>query len=226
MPESWTIMADLLNVPPTRSALLRIRRQLEQLRQGYGLLEHKREVLARELLAMIQDAEATEAEAGRRFEIAYGALVEVRMRMGVDRLRWATLAQAAAIDTRIDLRSVMGVAIPLVEMEVTTQPWSYGLGNTSAALDEARQRWLEVAELLGRLAETTLSVWRVAIELQKTQRRVNALKYAIIPKYEAALQHIGDVLEEREREAFVQAKRVKGLHQSASEQEPEEEPHG
>jgi V/A-type H+-transporting ATPase subunit D len=213
-------MADLHNVPPTRSALLRIRRHLAQVRQGYDLLEHKREVLARELLAMIQDAEATEAEAERRFEVAYGALVEVRMRMGVDRLRSATLAEAAEIETQIDLRSVMGVAIPLVNMEVTTQPWSYGLGNTSAALDEARQRWLEVAEILGRFAETNLTVWRVAIELQKTQRRVNALKYAVIPRYEAALQHISDVLEEREREAFVHAKRVKGLHHSASEEEP------
>lgn len=220
-------MADLLRAPPTRSALLRTRRRLEQLRQGYVLLEHKREVLARELLVMIQDAEATAAEAERRFAIAYGALVETRMRMGVDRLRWATLAHAAAVETEVDLRTVMGVAIPLIDMQVTVQPWSYGLGNTSAALDEARQRWLEVAELLGRLAETDLAVWRIAGELQKTQRRVNALKYAIIPRYEATLQHIVEVLDEREREAFVQAKRVKGLHQAAASQPPTtEEPDG
>jgi V/A-type H+-transporting ATPase subunit D len=208
-------MAELLKVPPTRSALLRIRRQLQEVRQGYDLLERKREVLARELLVMIHDAVTIEAEARQRFEAAYQALVEVRMRMGVDRLGWAALAQTAEIDLQIQLRSVMGVTVPLVQTEVKPLPWPYGLGGTSAALDEARQRWLEVAELLGRLAEATTSVWRIGTELQKTQRRVNALEHRIIPQYEATLQHISDTLEEREREAFVQAKWVKVLHQPA-----------
>jgi len=215
-------MADLLQLPPTRSTFLRVRRQLEQVRHGYILLEHKREVLAREVLAMIEDAEATQAEAEKRFEAAYQALIQVRMRMGTDRLHWAALAPVARLDTEIDMRSVIGVTIPLIHLDVVVEPWSYGLGNTSAALDEARQRWLEVADLLGRLAETTISVWRVAIELQKTQRRVNALQYVIIPKYEAALQRIADILEEREREAFIQAKQVKETQQSA----PEEQAYG
>jgi V/A-type H+-transporting ATPase subunit D len=111
-------------------------------------LEHKREVLARELLVMIQDAEATAAEAEQRFAIAYGALVETRMRMGVDRLRWAALAHAAAVETEVDLRTVMGVAIPLIDLQVTVQPWSYGLGNTSAAL-AAERRSVRILEYLG-----------------------------------------------------------------------------
>lgn len=85
------------------------------------------------------------------------------------------------------------------------------------ALVEARARWLEVAEQLGRLAETTTTVWRLATELQQTQRRVNALEHILIPELEATIQHITDVLEEHDREAFVRAKRVKSMQQSDQE---------
>ncbi len=213
-------MPELLNVPPTRSALLRLRQELEEARRGYELLERKREVLVRELMEMIDDAEATQAEARRRFQAAYQALTEVRMRMGTDRLRWVSLAPAAAIQTQLTLRSVMGVLVPLVHMDVTPLPLPYGLGDTSASLDEARRRWQDVAAILGHLAEVETTVWRLARDLQKTQRRVNALEYVLIPPYEATLAYISSVLEEQEREAFVQAKQVKQRH---AKQEAEDE---
>ncbi len=207
-------MAKQMQVPPTRSNLLRLREQLKQARAGHALLEHKREVLTHELLAMIQDAEATDAEAARRFHAAYAALCEVRMRMGGDQLQWVSLAHAAEIQTETSLRSIMGVPVPLVQVTVTPLPLPYGLGGTSAALDGARTRWLAVAELLGHLVEITTTVWRLATELQKTQRRVNALEQVLIPQLEATLQHIGEVLEEQEREAFVRAKRTKVMTES------------
>ena len=204
-------MAKPLQTPPTRSNLLRLREQLKRARAGHALLEHKREVLTHELLALIQDAEATDAEAQRRFQAAYAALAEVRMRMGGDQLQWVSLAHAAEIQTETALRSIMGVAVPLVQVTVTPLPLSYGLGGTSAALDEARTRWLAVAELLGHLVEITTTVWRLATELQKTQRRVNALEQVLMPQLETTLAHIGEVLEEQEREAFVRAKRTKKM---------------
>jgi len=204
-------MAELLQVPPTRNALLRIRRELAQAQQGRDLLERKREVLVHELLSMIADATTTEEAARTRFRDAYQALAAARMRMGVDRLRWASLARAADMTTRVDLRTVMGVTTPLVDIEVNPLPLPYSLGATSVTLDEARERWLEVAAILGHLAETTTTVWRLATELQNVQHRVNALDHVLIPQYQATVQHIAAVLEEQEREAFVQAKRVKTM---------------
>ncbi|MEZ4867064.1 MAG: V-type ATP synthase subunit D [Caldilineaceae bacterium] len=204
-------MAKQANVSPTRSNLLRLQQEAEQAKAGYELLDHKREVIVHELLQMIDDAERSAREAEERFHAAYEALTEARMRMGTERLHWASLAPAATIATNITLHSIMGVAVPLVHMEVTPLPLAYGLSDTSAALDEARARWLDVAARLGHLAEMTTTVWRLATELQKTQRRVNALEHVLIPQLEAEIQHITDVLEEHEREAFVRAKRVKSL---------------
>ena len=209
--ESTIIMADLLNLPPTRSTLLHLQQELEQARRGYDLLERKREVLARELLLLIHDAEKAEAEARKCFSAAYDALTEARMRMGTDRLNSISLAPTAKMEARVAQRSVMGVIVPLVNLDIEPLPLAYGLGDTSAALDEARERWIDVAQVLGRLAETTTTVWRLSIELQKTMRRVNALEHIVIPRYEATIHHISSTLEEQEREAFVRAKSVKAL---------------
>jgi V/A-type H+/Na+-transporting ATPase subunit D len=77
---------------------------------------------------------------------------------------------------------------------------------------EARKRWLEVLDFLGRLAETTVTVWRLAMEVHKTQRRVNALEDIIIPRYGTTIRYIEGALEEEEREEIVYAKKVKELH--------------
>ena len=129
-------MADLLNLPPTRSTLLQLQQELEQARHGYELLERKREVLARELLLLIHDAEKAEAEARKCFGAAYDALTEARMRMGTDRLHWVSLTPTAKMEARVKQRSVMGVIVPLVDLDIAPLPLAYGLGDTSAALDE------------------------------------------------------------------------------------------
>jgi hypothetical protein len=53
------------------------------------------------------------------------------------------------------------------------------------------------------------AAWRLARELQKTQRRVNALQHIFIPQYEATVAYIESVLEEREREETFRLKRLK-----------------
>jgi V/A-type H+-transporting ATPase subunit D len=194
-------MPQRLDVSPTRGNLFRTREGLERIRQGHDLLDRKREVLTRELFDMIADAESVEQEARERFRAAYEAIIEARMDIGVDRLRWISLAPSAKINVTVRERSIMGVIAALVEVDIS--------------LDETRQRWLRAARLLGRLAETTVTVWRLAIELRKTERRVNALEDITIPRYEATVRYISDVLEEQEREEIVDAKKVKRLREES-----------
>lgn len=215
-------MSDLRNVPPTHSALLELRRSLEQAREGHLLLKRKQEVLSHELMGLLDDAEDAESRMRRQLEAAVTALLAARMRMGAERLRWASQAQSADIQAEMSTRTVMGVAVPLVQMHVRAKPPAYGLGGTSVALDEARLRWIEVAESLAHWSETVATVWRLAQELQRTRRRVNALEHVLIPQYEATMRRIGIVLEEQEREAFVRAKRVKARHAAEEEERADE----
>jgi len=85
----------------------------------------------------------------------------------------------------------------------------YGLGSTTVALDEAAACFRRVLAEIPVLSETMTIVWRLARELQKTQRRVNALQHIFIPQYEETVNFIENALEEREREATFRLKRIK-----------------
>jgi V/A-type H+-transporting ATPase subunit D len=105
----------------------------------------------------------------------------------------------------------MGVVVPTIELESQPADLSFGLGDTKAGLDEARTKFRQVVALLPTLAETMSSVWRLANELRRTQRRVNALEHHFIPQYNETLKFIEESLEEKEREEHFRLKRVKEL---------------
>jgi V/A-type H+-transporting ATPase subunit D len=189
--------------------LLELRRELDQAIQGHAILERKRETLLRELWDLFSEVKHTEREVRERFALAYKVQREARLAMGMDAMRFAGLAPAAKTKYSVDVRSVMGVSLPLVNMRVEPLPFPYSPAGISAVFDELRTRWIEAGQILGSWTEISGSVWRVAAELERTQRRVNALENLLIPKYQASIQRIQVVLDEQERESFMRTKRVK-----------------
>jgi V/A-type H+-transporting ATPase subunit D len=77
---------------------------------------------------------------------------------------------------------------------------------TDATLDETRARFAEMAVLLARLGEAETALWRLLEEQRKTQKRVNALKYNVIPRYRNTIAFIVSTLEEEERNTLFQIK--------------------
>ncbi len=197
------------SAPPTRARLLELRRRLAEARAGHAMLERKREVLQREVWGLLRELGHLEGDVRERFEGAYAALREARLSMGSQGVAWAALAPAARTDCRLEARSVMGVALPLVRLRLEPLPLPYSAFGTDVTMDLARQRWLEVGAVLGTWSETYGSVWRASAELARTQRRVNALENLIVPRYEAAIAAIEAALEEQDRETFLRGKRVK-----------------
>jgi len=198
-----------MNIPPTRSNLLRVRETLRMARKGYEILDKKREVLTSELVQMAHDAETLQQQLREQFETAYRGLDEARLSVGRERVEWAALAVNESVDVQIRLRSVMGVPIPTIESRGSPPEMSYGLGDTTASLDEACTLFRELLAQIPAYAEMVTSVWRLAKELQKTHRRVNALEHVFIPEYEATVAYIESTLEEREREDTFRLKRIK-----------------
>jgi len=202
-------VANADNVPHTRSTLLQMRQSLSEARDGHALLERKREVLLREVWDLMRAVRQHEGRIRDLFDAAHAALRTARLDAGSDAVRSALLAPSARTACSVDVRNLMGVSLPKVALQVRPERLTTSAGGTPAALDAARLRWLEVAEALGGWAETYGSVWRVAAELARTQRRVSALEQVLIPEQEETIQAIEATLEEAEREEFVRAKRVK-----------------
>jgi len=201
-------MAKRLKIPPTKSALLGLRRQVDFLEQGHRLLERKKELLTRLVYQRLGQYRSLRGEARRALSGAYRWLGVTTLRMNTHDLRQVALGLEPAIKVEIIPRRSLGVEYPSVTAEqLPLQP--VGLMNTDPSLDETRARLAQAAVLLARLGEAETALWRLLEEQRKTQKRVNALKYNIIPRYRETIRYIQSVLEEEERSTLFVIKRLR-----------------
>ncbi len=202
-----------LNIAPTRSNLLQMRTKLAFAREGFSILDKKREVLTGELLRVAGEAESLNQQTQVLFKDAYQALKLARLSMGQERIEWAAMAVTHSVEVNVINHGMMGVPIPRVEAHGEPPAISYSLGDTSVALDVSNEAFRKVLQIIPRLSELSVSVWRLSRELIKTQRRVHALEKVFIPQYEETILFIENTLEEQDREEIFTLKWLKG-HQS------------
>ncbi len=199
----------ILNVAPTKSNLLSLKRQLAFAEEGYDLLEQKRQILISELmkrLARVREAQAAVVGLLRR---AYAALRDAQLDGGSETVDRASLAVRMNHEVELSSQHLMGMKIPRVTARTEPASAQFGVGGTPANADIAMSRFVEVLPLLAELAELENSVMRLALELRKTQRRCNALSKIFMPNYRATISYITGALEERERESFVILKMIR-----------------
>lgn len=196
-------------VAPTRTNLLKIKGDLEFAREGYQLLEQKREILVLELKRFTARAAEVQRKADEELAKAFSALKEAQMASGISSV--SSAARAVNVEAEITLRErrVMGVAIPAVTLNLKDNAPYYGPGLTSVWTDEAVTRFRNALTAVGALSESRIAVIRLAREIQKTIRRVNALEKLFIPDYEETLKYVQDCLDEADREAFFILKLIK-----------------
>lgn len=197
------------NMAPTKGNLMTAKNTLRLSRQGYEMLDKKRNILIREMMNLIEEAKSVETEIEEHFSAAYKALESANIIMGVSKVQ--SYAKNAVLEegVGIDLRSVMGVEIPTLNIAGQEKRPPYGFGGTSAALDEARLKFGEVKQLMVQLTEIENSVYRLAMNIKKTQKRANALENITIPMYEQITKEISNALEEKEREEHTRLKIIK-----------------
>ena len=201
-----------LEVAPTRSNLLKTREDLQLAKEGYELLEQKREVLLMELMQIVHNLRELEKQVTEKSAAAFGALESALLSMGNESVRWAALSVIGERGISLLHRSVMGVPVVSVqEAREATVELQASLEGTGPALDEARRRFEDLVSIIYEWSEVEISVWRLASEIRKTQRRVNALENIFIPEYEGTVKAIEEILEESDREEFIRKKKVKSV---------------
>lgn len=193
-------------IAPTKGNLVNLTRSMEMAQSGHDLLDQKRQVLMMELVRFIDSAKTIQTDVSRIFKEAYDALQKANVSLGIDTVEDISESVPITNDITVRLHSVMGVEIPdLDEMSSNTVP-SYSFHGSSGAMDAAYSKFRKVMVLLGQLAEVETSVYRLAVQIRKTHRRVNALEKVVIPANMADIRYIADVLEEGEREDFTRMK--------------------
>ena len=198
-----------LNIAPTKSNLLNAKASLEFSRKGYELLDRKRNVLIREMMSLIGRAKDIQDRMNSIFPEAYDALRVANMTEGIDTVEDVAMSIEETENFQVLLKSVMGVEVPSVRYEKREIEPAYSLFRTNNAFDLAVKKFAEVKYLVYELSEVENSVYRLAMEVKKTQKRTNALKNIQIPKFTGIIKNIQSSLDEREREDFFRLKMVK-----------------
>lgn len=191
-----------LNLAPTKSNFLSLKRQLAFAEEGYDLLEQKRQILIFELMSRLGRAREVERDMADLLRRGHAALREATLDIGSAALERAALGAKLDAVLKLAGQHSMGLTIPRVTFRAHSPGIPFGVIGTSANTDLAQRRFVALLPLLAELAELQNALLRLARELRKTQRRCNALSKIFIPAYRETLAYISGTLEERERESL------------------------
>jgi V/A-type H+-transporting ATPase subunit D len=197
------------DIPPTKSSLFSVKEQLSIAREGFELLEQKREILVMELMRMVEEVKLLERDMDKRFASAYGSLKQMFLQVGRQTAREVSTGINFDYVVREKYGKLMGIPLPTIDMELPRMELKYSFMSSYSSCDGTMIEFFEMLKLIARMAEIRTMVWRLAKEVRKTQRRVNALEKIVIPDVEETKKFIEGVLEEREREVFFVQKILK-----------------
>lgn len=193
---------------PTKGALIACKKSLALAKVGFELLDRKRNILIREMMSLIDRAESIQAKIDSVYGKAYSMLQKANIVLGI----CDKLAAAVPVEDSLELsyRSIMGVEIPILSINTPrTDSIPFGLYDSNSDLDKAYKCFIEVKNLTTELAEVENSVYLLANAIKKTQKRANALKNVMIPRFRDSVKFILESLEEKEREEFSRLKVIK-----------------
>jgi V/A-type H+-transporting ATPase subunit D len=200
------------NVSPTRMELLAVKAQIGLAEQGCDLLKEKQNALMKEFMKIADQVLRGSDELEQSAADAHRALTRAEALDGAEAVRSAAFAAQAELILSVEGTFVMGVPVPIIEQKSAARAVidrGYGLAGTSARIDEAAERFEAEIDLLIEMASSELRLRRLADEIRKTSRRVNALDNILIPRLYARRAYIEMILEERAREDLFRLKTVK-----------------
>ena len=206
-------MAEILqNVKPTRMELLKLRKRIKLADKGHRLLKEKRDALISEFMVVIKEYREARKNVEENLKIAFYNLLMAEVLLGSREIEQIAGITLRDIDLDFTTKNIMGVSVPIMKIDNLVRRINergYGFLSTNAKLDDAAKNFEESLSVIVRLAEVEESVRRIAQEVEKTKRRVNALEYIVIPRLKATIKRIEMRMEEIERESFMRLKKIK-----------------
>jgi V/A-type H+/Na+-transporting ATPase subunit D len=193
----------------TRMELLALKNRMALAERGHKLLKEKRDSLIMEFFNAIAEIKDAREKVNTTLKEAYSALTQAKMIMGPSRVMEFAYSSRIHAELTISTRSTMGVRVPVLSVQQENPELPYSLPDSSAKLDLMSAKFRDALRTITRLAEIESSVKRLALEIERTKRRVSALETVVIPRLDATAHFVKLALEEREREDFYRIKMVK-----------------
>ncbi|MCZ0717032.1 V-type ATP synthase subunit D [Aerococcus kribbianus] len=200
-----------INSAPTKGNLMQIEKTLDLSKNGYQLMDRKRMILMNELVSLVDQAQKAQEDLETAYQEAYHYLAMATYDNGMLSVHEAAEDIPESNDLEVKVRSIMGSEVPELRYPEQMLLPAYSFFDLSLAMDKARMAFTKVNEKQIKLAQIENAAYRLANNMQKTQKRVNALQNVTIPQLETAQKEISAALEEKEREEFTRLKVVKRI---------------
>jgi V/A-type H+-transporting ATPase subunit D len=201
-----------LDIKPTRSELINLKRRIKQTKNGYNLLKMKRDGLFHEFRNLLGDMIQAKRDLTAAFILAKGRIDLANSIEGALKVRSAAIANSTHPEVVVEPRNIMGVVVPSVSgtnLKQSLRERGVGFVGSSPYVDEAADSFGDLIVQIVKASEMEATLKRLLAEIEATKRRVNALEYKVIPELEEARVFIQLRLEEMEREETFRLKRFK-----------------
>jgi len=206
----------LEGVSPTRMELLEIRKKITLAEKGHKLLEEKRDALVEKFFDVIEKRNILRKEVEDDFNDAFLSLIQSQMILGEKKVEDVSYLIKSIGEMSFESDNIMGVKIPHLNKDNIKKDKRplYGFFETCSKLDDTQKKFEGLVLKLLDLAEIEGGIRCLAVDIEKTKRRVNVLENNLIPRLLATRNYVEMQLEEREREDFLRRKRIKALMES------------
>jgi V/A-type H+-transporting ATPase subunit D len=193
---------------PTRINLINLRVRIAKASAGHDILKRKREVLVMEFLGLIKESRDDRQKLYATLSRAYESVMIGEAYAGNLQLEGMAMHVKEISPIAIRVKNVMGVPLPQISGGQRAGQ-TYSFMSMNAASEDITEGFTKVTDSVIRIAQSEQSIIRLATEIDKTKRRVNALEYSVIPGMRGQAKYISMRLEEMEREMFTALKHVK-----------------
>ncbi len=202
-------------ITPTRMELTRLKKKLVTATRGHKLLKDKRDELMRQFLEKVRENRTLREHVEAGIQAANKNFLLARAGMQDQVLNTAMLAPKQRVSVESGVENVMSVNIPTFDFKTRSPDendiFSYGFAFTSSDLDGAVKSLADIFPDMLKLAETEKACQLMAVEIEKTRRRVNALEHVMIPELQANIKYISMKLDENERSTQIRLMKVKDM---------------
>lgn len=192
--------------------LLDTKQKLQLAEKGYEILKKKRDALILEFFAVVKQAKDLRSQLDAQVAHSFKALALATAFHGKLFLETASLYSREAPGIEVSVKNVMGVRIPTIRSTLVSRSLldrGYDVRDGSAKFDECVEAFEASLNLAVKLAETESALKRLLKEIEKTNRRVNALEFNVQPELRDAIKEISDHLNRMESERFFALKLTK-----------------
>ena len=202
-------------ITPTRMMLKQLKGRLKTARRGHKLMKDKRDELMRRFMDIVKLNKQLRERVETGLTASFASLQVASAIMSPEVLEQALLYPRQSVELGIEFKNIMSVNVPEYSFHTKkndpSEIYPYGFAQTSVELDDALEQMAKVFEDMLELAQGEKTMQRVAEEIERTRRRVNALEYVMIPELEENIRYITMKLEENENATKVRLLKVKEM---------------